>query len=65
MNFVQYQPCHGIINKARTNTSPNRKARVHCWRSGGSSELFSPECDQLVIRSKKNQEIIGNLNIQI
>jgi hypothetical protein len=43
MDFVRYQSCHGIINKARTNTSLNRKARVHCWRSEGSSELFSPD----------------------
>jgi hypothetical protein len=42
MNFVQYQSCHGITNKARTNASQNRKARVHCWRSGGSLELLSP-----------------------
>jgi hypothetical protein len=55
VNFVQYQSCHGIVNKARTNASLNRKAGVRCWRSEGPLELLSH--DASVVESQNRGEV--------
>jgi hypothetical protein len=56
MNFVQYQSCHGIINTARTNSSPNRKVRVHFWHSEGPpSELLSPSASARFVEPRQSR----------
>jgi hypothetical protein len=56
MNFVQYQSCHGIINTARTNSSLNRKVRVHFWHSEGPpSELLSPSASARFVEPRQSR----------